>query len=406
MTLVIVGGGAAGFFGAIACAAEQPGRQVILLEKTKQVLSKVRISGGGRCNVTHACFDPPLLVKHYPRGEKELCGPFNRFGPRETIEWFAARGVLLKEEEDGRMFPTTDSSETIRQCLIEEASLAGVDLRLGEGVEAIHPLEPGGFALQLTSGETFSCQRVLIATGSVPKMYPLLERLGHRIVPLVPSLFTFNLPTSPFLDLAGVAVNPVTVCLPEVGFEQTGPLLLTHWGVSGPAVLKLSAWAARALHEKSYQTHLKVNWLPGQTEESLRQLLVEWKSHHLSSFVATEPPVPLPRQLWRRLVKLALFPDNLRWAAVSRKQLGALLVLLRTTPLLIEGKTTYKQEFVTCGGVSLDEVNFKTMGSRLCPGLFFAGEVLNIDGITGGFNFQNAWTTGWIAGKAMASEGG
>lgn len=401
LTHVVAGGGAAGFFGAIACARQNPGDQVILLEKMRQLLSKVRISGGGRCNVTHSCFDPALLVKHYPRGSRELRGPFCRFQPKDTIEWFETRGVPLKTEEDGRMFPTTDRSETIIDCLMHEAKEAGIEIRLEQGIQTIHRRDPQGFCLELTNGQNLNCDRLLMATGSTSKMYPLLEQLGHTIVPLVPSLFTFNIPNSPFLDLAGIAVTPASVHLPKLGFEQTGPLLLTHWGFSGPAVLKLSAWAARELHGVDYRTQVVINWLPELKEEELRQRLLNCKSEQPAKQISTEAPVTLPKQLWKRLVQQSGIPEEVRWAVLSNKQLQQLIQQLRMTTLEIEGKTTYKSEFVTCGGVALDEVNFKTMESRICPGLFFAGEILNIDGVTGGFNFQNAWTTGWIAGQSM-----
>ena len=401
MTVVVAGGGAAGFFGAIACARQNPGRKVLLLEKTRQLLSKVRISGGGRCNVTHACFDPALLVKHYPRGGQELRGPFSRFQPKDTIEWFESRGVKLKAEEDGRMFPLTDQSETIINCLLQEAKSSGVEILLEHGIQTIQRQETGGCQLELSNGQILACESLLMATGSAPKIYPMLQALGHRIVPLVPSLFTFNIPTSPFLDLAGVAVPQATVKLPSFGLDQTGPLLLTHWGISGPAVLKLSAWAARELHGADYRSTVIINWLPFFKEEELRKLLLRTKQDNPGRQISTESPVELPKQLWKRVLKNAGIPEELRWADLSNKQLESMISHLRATTLAIDGKTTYKQEFVTCGGVALDEVNFKTMESRLCPGLYFAGEILNIDGVTGGFNFQNAWTTGWIAGHSI-----
>lgn len=401
LTHIVIGGGAAGFFGAITCAQAFPNHRVILLEKTRQLLAKVRISGGGRCNVTHACFDPAQLVKNYPRGHQELRGPFSRFQPRDTIEWFESRGVSLKTEEDGRMFPITDSSETIIHCLLQEAKRVNVDIRLEHGLQEIKRRASGGFLMELTNGQQLECDRLLMATGSAPKIYPLIEQLGHTVIPLVPSLFTFNLPQSPFLDLAGISVSPVSVRLPQFGFEQIGPLLLTHWGISGPAVLKLSAWAARELHSVDYQTQVVVNWLPLLSEEEVRQLLLTSKQSQAGRQMGTEAPVSLPKQLWKRLLTIVGISEEQRWAALSHKQLQSLLTQLRATTFHIQGKTTYKQEFVTCGGVALEEVNFKTMESRRCPGLYFAGEILNIDGITGGFNFQNAWTTGWIAGQSM-----
>lgn len=400
LTLAVVGGGAAGFFGALACAQHYPQHRIFLLEKTRQVLAKVRISGGGRCNVTHACFDPALLVKNYPRGHKELRGPFSRFQPRDTIQWFESRGVHLKTEEDGRMFPVTDQSETIIQCLLNEVKRLGIELLLEHGLQNIRQ-DSQGFVLELTNEQEIKCDRLLIATGSTPKIYPMIEKLGHTIVPLVPSLFTFNIPESPFLDLSGISVPSACVQLPQWGFEQQGPLLLTHWGLSGPAVLKLSAWGARELHAVDYHTKVLINWLPGVSKEELRYSFQDNKQKLSSRQIGAEALFSLPKQLWRKLINLVQISDEMRWSAVSHKQLQSLMDQLQATNLHIQGKTTYKQEFVTCGGVALENVNFKTMESRCCPGLYFAGEVLNIDGITGGFNFQNAWTTGWIAGQSM-----
>jgi predicted Rossmann fold flavoprotein len=403
LTHVVVGGGAAGFFGAIACAHFHPSDRVILLEKSNQLLTKVRISGGGRCNVTHACFDPALLVHYYPRGSKQLRGPFTRFQPKDTIQWFERRGVQLKIEEDGRMFPVTDNSETIISCLQQEAAKLGVEIRLLCGINKIEQMTEG-FTLHLTNGETLIGDRLLIATGSASKVYPLLESLGHTVVPLVPSLFTFNIPSSPLEDLAGISLSNVHLKIPEIRQEQTGPFLITHWGFSGPAVLKLSAWGARELHAIDYQATLLVNWIPSYSEEELKQKLMEIKQEQASRLVASESPLLLPKQLWKRLVQFAEIDPDQRWSTLSKKQLQSLLSQLRVGSFAIRGKTTYKQEFVTCGGINLDEVNFKTMESRICPGLYFAGEILNIDGITGGFNFQNAWTTGWIAGQSMGID--
>jgi predicted Rossmann fold flavoprotein len=403
LTLAVVGGGAAGFFAAIACAQHHPEHHVILIEKARQVLSKVRISGGGRCNVTHACFDPTLLVKNYPRGHKELLGPFSRFQPRDTIQWFESRGVELKTEEDGRVFPATDKSESIINCLMNECKRLGVELLLEQGVQAIRQRDYGGFFLELTDGLKMECDRLLVATGSSAKIYPLIQQLGHTIVPLVPSLFTFNIPDSPFLDLAGVSVPSVLAKLPQWNLVQEGALLFTHWGLSGPVILKLSAWGARQLHSSNYQASVVINWIPAKSEEEVRKYLHEKKEELASRHVITEPLFSLPKQLWKKLTSLAGIYVDQRWAGLSHKNMEALLLGLRSTVLNIQGKTTYKQEFVTCGGVALNEVNFKTMESRQCPDLYFAGEILDIDGITGGFNFQNAWATGWIAGRSMGS---
>ena len=418
LRIVVIGGGAAGFFGAVTCASAHPHTQVTLLEAGRQPLSKVRISGGGRCNVTHACFDPAALVQYYPRGGKALRGAFSRFQPKDTVAWFKSHGVQLKTEADGRMFPVTDNSETIVNCLIEAAEEAGVQLRVGTAVKSVRrrpPLAPpnqggeskGGFEVELKTGEIVRCDRILLATGSNPLGYRWAKDLGgHTIESPVPSLFTFNIPDPRLKDLLGVSVNDVRLRLPEAPptlKEQTGPLLITHWGVSGPAVLKLSAWGARFLHEQHYQTPLLINWLPQYTQDSLRQMLLAVKSQLPRRQIATTCPVPIPKRLWMSLVTSVGIGAEERWAEVSKKALNQLVQELNQGRYLIKGKGVFKEEFVTCGGVNLKEVDFKTMESRLVPGLYFAGEILDIDGVTGGFNFQSAWTTAWLAGQAMGS---
>lgn len=400
-TVVVVGGGAAGFFGAIACAEADPRIRVIVVEKARQVLSKVRISGGGRCNVTHACFDPALLIQHYPRGGKELRGAFSRFQPRDTIQWFASRGVSLKTEGDGRMFPVTDSSETIISCLMQQMQKAGVELWREKGVVDCEKKEK--FHLTLSNGEALECDALLVASGSAPRVFEWLEKLGHTIEPLVPSLFTFNIPNSSLHELAGISVPKVKVTLEELGLQQQGALLITHWGFSGPAILKLSAWGARLLHEKNYRTTLRINWLPDISGESLKQMIAEYRRAYGGRLVGNECPVELPKKLWKALLERAQVPLEIRWAALSKQHVHDLVQQVQGALFQIDGKSTNKEEFVTCGGVKLQEVDFKTMESRCCPGLYFAGEVLDVDGVTGGFNFQNAWTTAWLAGCAIAS---
>jgi len=409
--VVVVGGGAAGFFGAITCASAHPHTQVKLLEAGHQPLSKVRISGGGRCNVTHACFESASLVSYYPRGSKALRGAFSRFQPRDTVAWFQSHGVQLKTEADGRIFPVTDNSETVVECLLQAAEDAGVNLRVGTAVKSIKrdptPLpDRGEFEIELKNGETIKCDRILLATGSNPQGYAIAKAFHHTIEPPVPSLFTFNIPDPRLHDLAGVSVNNACLRLPEAGKalkEQTGPLLITHWGVSGPAVLKLSAWGARFLHDHHYQTSLLVNWLPQYTQDSLRQLLLAVKSQLPKRQITTSCPIPIPKRLWTSLViSVGIGPEE-RWSEVSKKALNQLVQELTQGHYSIKGKGVFKEEFVTCGGISLKEVDFKTMESRLVPGLYFAGEILDIDGVTGGFNFQSAWTTGWLAGQAMGS---
>jgi hypothetical protein len=402
---VVVGGGAAGFFAALAAKTARPDASVLIVERTSNLLSKVRISGGGRCNVTHSCFDPKQLVQNYPRGSKSLIGPFTRFQPRDTIEWFAERGVELKTESDGRMFPTTDSSQTIIDCLMNEAKKIGVEIRLKQTIEAI-TFSDGRFTLSLGSLGNIYAKRVLLATGSHPQGHNFAKAFGHTIQDLVPSLFTFNIPNSPLHDLAGISVPQACVTIVDSPYTQTGPLLITHWGFSGPAVLKLSAFGARWLHDRGYKAEVRINWIPALSKDAVMTALKAFKQENGAQAIGTGNPFMFPKSLWRRFVELAGIDLKKRLCDVGNEALSALCGRLTADIYSIEGKTTYKEEFVTCGGVTLDEVNFKTMESRLQPGLHFAGEILDIDGITGGFNFQNAWTTGWLAGQALGSDMG
>ena len=410
--VAVLGGGAAGFFGAIACAEANPNVHVILLEKTGKLLSKVRISGGGRCNVTHACDTPSQLVAHYPRGNKQLKAAFQQFGVPETIAWFAQRGVQLKTEADGRLFPTTDSSETIAQALELSAREAGVRILTNISVDGVEPLPAGGFHLKVSGsgtaqhGTSLRVTQLLIATGGNPKSahYDWLRALGHTIAEPVPSLFTFNVPNSPLNELMGVSVPQARVVLAGEKLQYEGPLLVTHWGVSGPAVLKLSAWGARRLSELGYVGTALINWIPAFTEDTLRPWLQQFRQENGKKTVAANPQFGLPQRLWRNLTEQAGIAPETRWSDLPAKSQNRLLELLLRTPLAVRGKTTYKDEFVTCGGILLDEIELKTMESRKVPGLYFAGEVLDIDGITGGFNFQAAWTTGFLAGRAMSAS--
>jgi hypothetical protein len=391
--VIVIGGGAAGIFAALAAKASHPDLSVVVLEKTAVLLSKVKVSGGGRCNVTHACFDPNQLVKNYPRGEKELLGPFHRFQPRDTIEWFESRGVKLKTESDGRMFPITDSSSTIIECLLSEARKLGVEIRLRQRVEKVEK----GFTIHLKDNPSLTCKHLILATGSSPEGYANAESLGHTIVPPVPSLFTFNVPTSPLKELSGISVDLATV---EVGpFTQTGPLLITHFGFSGPAILKLSAWGARFLHEKNYRMPFSINWIPKLSQEELFQKLLQLKEQSPQKALLALNPFYFPKNLWKELLGI-----DKTLANFSKKELQELSQKLHADTYQMDGKTTHKEEFVTCGGVALKEVDFKTLQSKICPGLYFAGEILNIDGVTGGFNFQNAWTTGYISGNYIDSS--
>ena len=408
--MAVLGGGAAGFFGAIACAEASPDQPVILLEKTGKLLAKVRVSGGGRCNVTHACESPAQLAAHYPRGSKPLKSAFQQFGVPDTIAWFAKRGVQLKTEADGRMFPTTDSSETIARALEEAARRAGVRIVTNASVDDIKPQPDGVFSLRLSGsgasqlGGNLVVSRLLVATGGNPKPanYDWLRALGHTIAEPVPSLFTFNVPNSPLNELMGVSVPQARIVLAGEKLQYEGPLLITHWGVSGPAVLKLSAWGARRLSELGYVGTALISWIPAHTDETLRPWLQQFRQDNGKKTVASNPLFGLPQRLWRNLTEQAGIGAEARWSDLPAKAQNRLLELLLRTPLAVRGKTTYKEEFVTCGGISLDEVDLKTMQSRRIPGLYFAGEVLDIDGITGGFNFQAAWTTGFLAGRAMA----
>ena len=408
--IVVLGGGAAGFFGAIACAEASPGVPVYLLEKSPKLLSKVRVSGGGRCNVTHACESAAQLVQHYPRGGRQLKEAFQTFGVAATSAWFAQRGVLLKTEADGRMFPTTNSSETVARALEEAARQAGVRIITGVAAERIEPLPEGGFALALSGegsralGAQLVASQLLVATGGSAKAgaYDWLRTLGHTIAEPVPSLFTFNVPASPLRELPGVSVLHARVVLAGEKLQYEGPLLVTHWGVSGPAVLKLSAWGARRLHELGYHGTALINWVPAHTDDTLRAWAQQFRLANSKKQVATHPQFDLPTRLWRTLVEQAGIGGETRWSEVPAKAQNRLLELLLRTPLQVQGKTTHKEEFVTCGGIPLAEVDLKTMASRRVPGLYFAGEVLDVDGITGGFNFQAAWTTGFLAGQAMA----
>jgi predicted Rossmann fold flavoprotein len=404
--IVIVGGGAAGFFAALACAESRSGAEILILEKTSQFLSKVKISGGGRCNVTHACFDARELTTRFPRGERALISPFKQFQASDTFAWFEQHGVKLKTESDGRMFPVTDSSQTIIDCLLNAANKAGVKLKTNCGVEHIAKKPEGGFELMLSSGETMACDKLLLATGGcrTPALGQLAVSLGHSLEPPVPSLFTFHIATPWLRELAGVSVETVEASVPETKLRERGALLVTHWGLSGPAILRLSAWGARELHTKNYNFTLQINWLPHLTEEKLAAEFQARRQSQPAKLVVNFPIASLPARLWEQLVIASGIMRDTRWAALARAAQPALIRQLLRSEFAVPGKSLTKDEFVTCGGVRLNEINFKTMESRVCLGLFFAGEVLDIDGITGGFNFQAAWTTGWLAGRALAGN--
>jgi predicted Rossmann fold flavoprotein len=404
--VIIAGGGPAGFFAAIRCAESNPQLRVLIIEKSSQTLGKVLISGGGRCNVTHACFDPAQLITYYPRGGRALRGAFTRFQPADTVKWFEERGAKLKTESDGRMFPVTDSAKTIADILLFEAKHAGVKVHVGATMLKVEKSPRGGFKLEVRKdAEVFHLQTkgLLIATGSDTKTREIVKSLGHSIEEPVPSLFTFNVKDKRIEGLAGVSVENVTLKMDAL--TQRGPMLITHWGLSGPAVLRLSAWGARILFEKKYRSTLTVNWLGEYKLDSALEVLQRNKDWHENARkkVAAQPAFSqIPVRLWKQLTQ---FIGDKNWGDVSKAELRKLAEELTAGQFMIQGKGQFKEEFVTCGGVKLNEVDFKTMQSQIVEGLFFAGEVLDIDGITGGFNFQSSWTTGWLAGNAMAWVG-
>ena len=401
--VIIIGGGAAGFFTAINAAENNPKLKIIILERGKEVLTKVKVSGGGRCNVTHAEFLPKELTQNYPRGEKELLGPFHTFMTGDTIAWFEKRGVELKIEEDGRMFPVSDSSQTIIDCFLSETKRLGVEILLNQSVKEIQK-EADHFTINTTT-ETFSVPKVVVATGSNPKIWQLLEGLGHTIVPAVPSLFTFNIKDSRIIDLPGISVIASVKVLLQPQFPPLGvrglPLLITHWGMSGPAILKLSAWGARLLEPLKYHFNIEVNWLNNLSEEEVLDSLKEIKNIQGKQTIFKYAQFDLPKRLWQSLVKASGIAETLTWGDATRENLQNIANQLTAGIFEVNGKSTFKEEFVTAGGVDLKEINFKTFESRICKNLYFAGEVLNIDAITGGFNFQNAWTGGYIVSQNL-----
>ncbi len=425
--VIVVGGGAAGYFAAIACAEANPDCAVTIYEATAHLLAKVKISGGGRCNVTHACFEPRELVKRYPRGGRELLGAFHRWQPRDTVEWFEQRGVAIKAEEDGRMFPVTDSSQTIVDCLQGAAAKAGVVVKTQCGVKLVERVftkasasanHDGGaasadssaapralFRVTLVSGEVVHADRLMLATGGnrTNTGFAIAQQFGHTIAAPVPSLFTFNITDPRLADLAGVSVPEATTAVRGMKLQERGPLLVTHWGLSGPAVLKISAWGARLLSECDYKFTLVVNWAPAFNVETMRAELERARGGNPKKQLGTWCPVGLPSRLWEKLLAAAGLALTTQWAVVPGAAMRALAAQIVEGEFVVNGKSTFKDEFVTCGGVTLSEVDFKTFESRLVPGLHFAGEVLDIDGVTGGFNFQAAWTGGMLAGRAMAA---
>ena len=397
--IIIVGGGAAGFFTAINIVEKNPKLKVAILERGTEVLNKVRISGGGRCNVTHACFEPNELVKFYPRGEKELRGPFHQFCSGDTIEWFEKHGVELKIEADGRIFPVSNSSQTIIDCFLKATQKLGITVLTGQSVQSI--FKKDSLWKVETQTENYLAEKLILATGSNPKVWEMLQNFGHAIVSPVPSLFTFNIKDSRIKELPGVAAH-VTVKVKDTKLSSTGPLLITHWGMSGPAILKLSAWGARILHDKNYQFTIFVNWLNDAEKADVENMLKELKQEHAKKSVSKKSPFELTNRLWESLVIASGIEVETKWADLSKIQLQNLVNQLTNGTFQINGKSTFKEEFVTAGGIDLKEINFKTMESKLHENLYFAGEIVNIDAITGGFNFQNAWTSGYIVATALS----
>ncbi|MCL6267601.1 NAD(P)/FAD-dependent oxidoreductase [Flagellimonas myxillae] len=422
LDVIIVGGGAAGFYAAIHVAEQAPGLKIAIFERGKSVLSKVKVSGGGRCNVTHGEFLPKELVLSYPRGQKELLGPFHIHGPGDVMEFFETRGVRLKIEEDGRVFPESDSSQSIIDCLVGEAKRLGVQVLKNSGVKQITKLENDAGWQVTTMNKHYLGKKLLLATGSNPKIWDFTKNLGHNIVPPVPSLFTFNIKDTRLNGIQGVSTQAMVEIPPKKIFsskvslnlksapkeepvlQSEGAVLVTHWGLSGPAILKLSAWGANILNEYQYHFRIRVNWTPDYTTGSMEGLLREIKEVEAKKTVVRTKALPLPKRLWIKLVHAAGIDNEVRWADLTREMLQNLALELTASSFRVEGKSTFKEEFVTAGGIDLKEINFKTFESKIHPNLYFAGEIINVDAITGGFNFQNAWTGAYIAAQAIAND--
>lgn len=404
--LVVIGGGAAGFFCAVNAARMNTGLEVVLLEKSNKLLSKVKVSGGGRCNLTHACFDIAEMSEKYPRGKNFVKKTFHRFFTGDTIKWFEEREVPLCTEDDGRMFPLSHSSSSIIDCLLEEADKYNVDIRIQKDVSSIEKIN-AEFVIHLADGEKIKSDFICIATGgfSKPEQFDWIRNLGHEVENPVPSLFTMNLPQHPITELMGVAVEDVIVKVSGTKLKERGPVLITHWGLSGPAVLRLSAWGARLLHDMDYDFSIQVNWCPEQNQETVRNLIQDYRQFNGAVFIGSKNPFDLPHRLWLFILKVCGIDNGTRWSDLSSKGQVQLIETLTNHAFHVKGKTTFKEEFVTAGGVLTSEIDVQTMESKKVPGLYFAGEIMNVDGITGGFNFQHAWTSSWIAAEAIARAG-
>lgn len=400
--VAIIGGGAAGFFTAINAALFHSNLKISIFEKSKQLLGKVKISGGGRCNVTHSCFEPRELIKSYPRGSKELLGPFHVFQPGDMFDWFLQRGVQLKSEEDGRVFPDSDSSQTIIDCFLDESKRLGIAINTGMAMQQIDKL-PEGWRLVFSNQEEHIFDTVLVASGSSFQVYDILRHIGHTIVSPVPSLFTFNIQDSRISELPGVSSSSSNVKIEGTKFSAFGPILVTHWGLSGPGILKLSSLAARELAEVGYEFNIRINWDTRFNVNSCLDYIKEWKQEHHKQFVRAYSAIKVPNRLWCGILSNIPRVLDMKWADVSNKQLEQIAEACCASYFSVRGKSTFKDEFVTAGGVALNEVDLRTMESKLFPKLYFAGEVLDIDAVTGGYNFQAAWTTGYIAARGIAA---
>lgn len=404
--LIVIGGGAAGFFGAIQVGEQLPGKKILILEKSNKLLSKVKVSGGGRCNVTHHCLNPITLSSHYPRGKKQLKDLFKRFQAEDVVTWFKSKGVDLKVEEDGRMFPVTNSSQTIIDCFLAQAEKHAIHIKTSARVVKVFPTQFDSFQVECQYGEIFTASKILVTTGGSPNLssYQWIEALGHTILSPIPSLFTFNDSKKKFKDLMGISVPQAHAKIVGTTFSHQGPVLITHWGLSGPAIIKLSAWAAEYLHQQHYRFTVLISWIGTTSEEAIKEQLTNYMQAHPKRKIVNDSLFDLPQRLWRRLCELSEIEDSKMWAEISKRSFNKLIEFLIRCPFEIEGKTTFKEEFVTCGGVPLNEVDLKRMESKKIKNVFFAGEVLNIDGETGGFNFQSAWTTAYVAACAIAGS--
>jgi len=410
MKLIVIGGGAAGFFCAITAAKMNPGLDVVILEKTGKLLSKVKVSGGGRCNVTHACFDITEMAKRYPRGRNFVKKTFHEFFTTDTIQWFGDRGVKLKEEVDGRMFPESDSSQSVIDCLMKEAEKTSVEILINADVLKMSVAENKFQLAVRASGKerSMEAEYVCIASGGSSKEegYQWIRVLGHSVVSPVSSLFTFNIPRHPITELMGISIDDAEVRIPVLKQQHRAPLLITHWGLSGPAVLKLSAWCARELSALNYEFIAVVNWAPQYHESGLRKFLVIHREHKAPVYIKSKNPFGLPQRLWDFILSASGVKADIRWGDLPAVALNKLVKNICSYELKVSGKTTFKEEFVTAGGVELSEIDPNTMMSRKVPNLYFAGEIMDVDGITGGYNFQHAWTSGYIAGKSITGNSG